>query len=307
MSNFLESQKIQQNSSAFTFERVICDFCGSDRSEPIPAPVPAVRCLGPGCGVIYLKERLSAESLREYYSRTYFESSTSSDHGYDNYLADRPSIRKTFQKRLKLIESFYSQKGSILDVGCAMAFFVEVAQQNGWTSRGIDISEFCVNYAQALRLNVQLSTLEQFEASNESVDVITMWDYIEHSTHPRRDLEKAYRLIKKGGLLVLATPDITSLPAKIFNKNWMGFKEHEHLYYFSGEFLKRKLQSMGFQVLKSQYAGKYISPEFFARRLGLYFPRISKWLRFLIRKKWIPDWSFYCNPRDIVLIIARKA
>lgn len=257
--------------------------------------------------MIYTNERLPQEALKEIYSKDYFQSPASKELGYDDYELTRPEIRRTFIKRLKMLEKYLrGAKGRALDVGCAMGFFVETAQENDWQPEGIDISGFCVKYGKMRGLNLYESTLREFNGRSENYDLITMWDYIEHSPTPMNDLKKTYAMLKPGGVLALATPDIASWPAKIFKENWMGFKEHEHLYYFSGSVLKRMLVSQGFEILREQYAGKYVSLEFFARRLGLYFPQISKWLRFLLSKNWLPNFYFYCNPFDITLIVARK-
>ncbi len=288
------------------FEKVHCNYCHSGESSEYMKSLRLVKCAG--CGLIYMNERLPIEALRDIYSQDYFKSPGSYEIGYDDYQSNRAEIRKTFIKRLETLEKLHGGKrGKSLDVGCAMGFFVETAKEKGWQAEGVDISEYCAEYAKSQGLKVTASILKDFQCEPETFDLVTMWDYIEHSTTPMDDLKKAFQLLKKGGLLALATPDISSIPAKVFKANWMGFKEHEHLFYFSTEILKKMLQSAGFEILKTGYAGKYVTMEFFARRLGLYFPRISKWLRFLIKKNWIPNFDFYCNPWDITLIYARKS
>ena len=289
----------------YQLEKVVCNFCGSADSKPFIPRLRVVRCKG--CGLVHTNERLPLEALREIYSKDYFTSAVSKDLGYDDYEANRVEIKRTFIKRLQMLERIRNGvKGNTIDVGCAMGFFVDTAQQSGWQAEGIDISGYCVNYGKSQGLKLSESTVQELNGLPESYDLITMWDYIEHSPTPKEDLKKAFQLLKKNGVLALATPDIASLPAKIFKENWMGFKEHEHLFYFSGKVLKKALKEIGFEIVREQYVGKYVSLEFFARRIGLYFPVISKWLRFLIKKNWISNFQFYCNPWDITLIVARK-
>lgn len=287
------------------FETVACDFCGKLDSVPFLLALRLVRCLG--CGLIYAGQRLPLEVLRGIYSKEYFVSHESSELGYDNYGEARDEIRRTFQRRLERLEKLRGgRKGRALDVGCAMGFFVEMAKENGWQAQGIDISEFCVSHAKSQGLAVEVSTLSEWKAPGGSLDLITMWDYIEHSPNPSEDLEKSYELLSPGGILALATPDVSSIPAKIFKQNWMGFKDHEHLYYFSSKILAKRLKAIGFEIAKRRFAGKYVSLEFFARRLELYFSPVSKLILAMIQKKWIPNAEFYCNPMDITLIVARK-
>lgn len=289
----------------YQLEKTVCNFCGNAESTPFIPKLRVVTCSQ--CGLVYTNERLPLEALREIYSKDYFENSESHELGYDNYEANRSEIRRTFLKRLKMLEGYLrGGKGNSLDIGCAMGFFVETAQENGWQAEGLDISGFCVKHGNGRGLKLHEATVQEFNAKPESYELITMWDYIEHSPTPKEDLKKVFGLLKRGGVIALATPDIASLPAKIFKENWMGFKEHEHLFYFSGKILKKTLKELGFEIVREQYAGKYVSAEFFARRLGLYFPRISKFLGFLINKKILPNFHFYCNPFDITLIVARK-
>ena len=297
-------EKSQNNQAKNKLKETHCTLCGSKQAESFLPELRLVRCLG--CGVVYADEQLPLEELKKLYSKDYFTSPCSMEQGYDDYLEDRPLIRHTFQKRLDMLEKYYPEKGKLLDVGCAMGFFVEVAGENNWEAEGLDISDFCIQYMKEKGLKAHLTTLPEFECRNNSYDIITMWDYIEHSPAPGKDFEKSYQLLKPGGLLALITPDIESLPAKWFKKNWMGFKDYEHIYFFSGNVLKDALKKRNFEILKCRSAGKYISLDFFAKRLEPYQSAISKCIRSLIRKRWLPNINFYCNPLDMQLVIARK-
>ena len=59
-------------------------------------------------------------------------------------------------------------------------------------------------------LNVHCGTIKDFPGEQESFSVITMWDYLEHSTDPVGDLKACCRLLKKGGVIVLSTPNVDS-------------------------------------------------------------------------------------------------
>ncbi len=287
-------------------EKAVCNFCGSGESKPFIPEFRIVQCMG--CGLVYTNDIPTLEALREIYSREYFISAVSKELGYDDYAATREEIKRTFLKRLKMLENLRRKKpkGWALDVGCAMGFFVETARENGWRAEGIDISSYCVEHGNSQGLKLYESTLQDYEAQDGSFDLITMWDYIEHSPDPRRDLAKAFQLLKKNGLLAVTAPDISSLPARVFKENWMGFKQREHLFYFSRNILKDMLRQIGFEVVCGRHAGKHVSLEFFARRLGLYFPGVSRILRFAIGKGRLANFQFYCNPFDITLLVARK-
>ena len=285
-------------------ETLICDFCGSPEKSLHREEWKTVTCKG--CGVVHLKDKLTDEALQQFYSEHYFSNEESGDKGYDNYLDDKPLIKKTFHKRLDEIEKCIEGKGKTLDVGCAMGFFVETAKERSWDAEGLDISQFCVEHIQKNGNKAHCGLLQDVSLEEGSYSFVSMWDYIEHTKTPQKDIEKASKLLRKGGLIVLATPNIGSWPAKLFGKKWMGYKEHEHLYYFNRKDLKNSLERSGFEVLKYKHIGKFISLDFFSDRLGLYFPKLSRLIQGFFKKTRLSEVTFYCNPFDIQYFIARK-
>ncbi len=290
-----------------TKEFVDCLLCGKQGTRRFNSQLPGVvQC---DCGLVYTNPRLKEECLKDLYSREYFESHSSEEMGYDNYVSDRELVEKTFHRRLESLEKrWLPKKGWVLDVGCATGFFLCTARSMGWSVGGVEISDYCCEYAKReFGINLFNGQFKDLDSSRAGVyDLVTMWDYIEHSFTPGRDIEKAFELLKPGGIFALATPDIGSLPAKIFKQNWVGFKEHEHLYYFTKQNLCALLEKKGFKVVKTSYAGKYVSLGFFAKRLAGYFPWIGKVLIQMSNWPLFSKINFYCNPYDIVYVVCQK-
>lgn len=287
-------------------EWVGCLLCGSQRHETYLRALPGVvKCSD--CALVYANPRLKKEALADFYSKEYFESHSSEKMGYDNYVSDKELVEKTFQRRLANIEKKWSRgKGRVLDVGCATGFFLTIARERGWEPNGVEISGYCCEYAlREFNLKIQQGFFKELPMQ-AGFKLVTMWDYIEHSFTPDEDIRKAWELLEPGGLLALATPDAASLPAKFFKENWMGFKEHEHLYYFTAQNLTGLLKKTGFEILSTSYTGKYISPVFFARRLAGYFKFLGGAASGLASGAIFKNANFYCNPFDIVYVVARK-
>lgn len=177
----------------------------------------------------------------------------------------------------------------------------------GWKVGGVEISEYCCDYAKReFSLNLFNGQFKDYDSRGERYDLVTMWDYIEHTFTPDRDLAKAFELLNPGGLVALATPDIGSYPAKIFKQNWIGFKEHEHLFYFTKRNVCELLKAKGFQILATSYAGKYVSLKFFAKRLSVYLKGFGKLISKVADSPKFSTINFYCNPWDIVYVVAQK-
>jgi 2-polyprenyl-3-methyl-5-hydroxy-6-metoxy-1,4-benzoquinol methylase len=259
------------------------------------------------CGLVRVEGVPDGDRLNQLYSESYFRSSDSSALGYDDYIADRAKISKTFGKRIEEIERLVGRKGRMLDVGCATGFSVEVARSRGWEAQGVELSRFACDYARReIGVDVFCGSLGEVELEPESLDVVTMWDYIEHSPDPLGELRQANRLLKSGGLLALTTPNIASLPARIWGSRWMGIKQEEHLYYFAPETIKKMLELCGFEPERLRHVGKYIDADFFIKRAGLYSETIRRLLERLTQILGMSDSVLYVNPYDIMIVYGKK-
>ena len=93
-----------------------------------------------------------------------------------------PSERWIFERVLK---DMGGRAGSVLDVGCALGYFLETAQQHGWQTSGIDLSGYAVGRAQHhAGCDVHWGELSEVQLPAASFDVITLWDVVEHMTDP---------------------------------------------------------------------------------------------------------------------------
>jgi 2-polyprenyl-3-methyl-5-hydroxy-6-metoxy-1,4-benzoquinol methylase len=283
-----------------------CNYCGGQNHNRLfDGTYPnIVKCSS--CDLVFNAVMPSEQELAMIYTEEYYKSGDSLERGYSNYLEDRSNITKTATKRIRDIEKFKSG-GSLLDVGCAFGFFLDVARERGWTTTGVEISQFAAEYAaRELQLNVINHSIESWECQAMAYDVITMWDLLEHLRDPLGTLQKLASALKEDGILVLSTPDIDSLPAKLMKEKWLGWKlQNEHLYYFSYTTLEQMLRSAGLVIAQRTHIGKHVPFELFVDRLWLYSQPAATMFRYL--KRLFPrSLSFYVNPFDIICVYARR-
>lgn len=265
------------------------------------------------CGLVYVNPRLRENKLheiynKEYYSNPAFRGVKKQLYGYDRYLEDEFYIKETFKGRLRNIDRF-SKKGSLLDVGCALGFFLEIAKEDGWKAKGLELSGHAYAYAKnKLGLDVLNKTIGNSNLKSSSFDAVTMFDVIEHLPDPKATLKEISRILKPGGVLAVTTPNIGSLAARLLWKRWEEVKRvREHIYFFSGFTLARLLEDLNFKILKKESAGRYFSIEAAIERGKIHnkpvFSAIGGILNFLnLSKKMI-----YIDPRYKVTIYAQKA
>ena len=87
------------------------------------------------------------------------------------------------------------------------------------------------------------------------VDVIAMWDTIEHLRRPDLFIEKAARDLKPGGLLAITTGAIASLNPRRRGRRWRMIHPPTHLHYFSVETMRQLLRAHGFDVVHVSHPG----------------------------------------------------
>ena len=189
-------------------EWVNCLFCKSRNFKQLYPSLPTVvQC---ECGLVYTNPRLKEENIRDFYSKNYFESHSSQAMGYDNYVSDKELVEKTFRRRLAELENqWLKRKGRVLDVGCATGFFLSIARDMGWQVSGVEISDYCCDYAlREFGIKLHRVFFKDARDLGEPYDLITMWDYIEHSFDPTEDIRRAPALLAPPGLFVFSPPDI---------------------------------------------------------------------------------------------------
>jgi hypothetical protein len=77
---------------------------------------------------------------------------------------------------------------------------------------------------------------------------------LEHVIEPRVVLERAHRLLRPGGHLLVQLPTISSWEAKIFGRNWGGYHFPRHLQMVSRGGLARLLTDVGFEEVQIRSA-----------------------------------------------------
>ncbi|MCA9902366.1 MAG: class I SAM-dependent methyltransferase [Anaerolineae bacterium] len=288
-------------------QAVPCNQCGSQNLRPYCPEngLGLVQCLD--CKLVFVGRRPETNELYALYGETYFHNDESGTVGYSHYLKDEMNIRKTFARRLRNLGKFV-QSGKLLDVGCAAGFFLDEARKLGWQVQGVDVSDYIVQYARSrFGYDVRQGSLLAQDFPQGAYDLVTLWDVIEHVPDPKAYIQHVADLLRSGGIVALATPDINSIPARLTGQRWVGYKlSEEHVYYFSQRTLSQMLEDAGFEIVRVRHVGKYVTLRLFLDRLGMYSPLLAKLLSQAERTFNLSERSLLVNPFDIISITARK-
>ena len=81
-------------------------------------------------------------------------------------------------------------------------------------------------------------------------DRIVFWHALEHLHRINESLARARELLKPGGQLVIAVPNLQSDDARRYGPNWIALDAPRHLWHFTPATLRKLLEKHGFSVLE---------------------------------------------------------
>ncbi len=265
-------------------EYVPCNLCGSTQYRVIIKPTvtdvdPAtvmsaaggirgtqqiVRCTQ--CGLAYVNPRLRSADVVQAYEQARDEL----------YVQGAAGRAHTFARGARMLERWRRPPGRLLDVGCAAGFFVQQAQQRGWDARGVEPCAWLVEWGRAhVTPALQAATLRDARIPDASLDVVTMWDVLEHVPDPLGELCECARVLKPGGLLVINFPDFSSLSARLAGRHWW-FLLSNHLFYFSRRVMRAYLERAGFSVQAFRMHWQVLPLGHLANIFHIYSPGIAR-------------------------------
>jgi 2-polyprenyl-3-methyl-5-hydroxy-6-metoxy-1,4-benzoquinol methylase len=280
---------------AAQFESVPCNLCGADEPETViasrrPPGVPVdlatvfrsagdeplqdrlVRCRR--CGLHYVSPRLRPELILQGYQEA-------TDEGFASQAKQR---ERTFGRCLDRIEKDAPPPGRrVLDVGAASGSFLAEAKRRGYETHGCEPSEWMCRFAREhYGLEIRPGTLDDVTLPDGSLDLLSMWDVLEHTTDPTAALRRAHALLAPGGTLALSVPDYGSLAARAMGRRWV-FLLTVHLYYFTRGTLAALLRRCGFEPVRFRPHLQTLELGYVAQRAQPYLGPLGKVPRAVIR------------------------
>lgn len=199
------------------------------------------------CGLIYANPSPDKHILDRYYDAISVEKFG----GIYGNIEDRFEMLVCMaNKRLERIERILGKRGTLLDIGTGMGLFVGVALDKNWIASGLEFNGYDCNYAK-VNFGIDLIQKNFYDfKENEVYDVVTLFEVIEHLSHPLDDLKQISKLVKKNGLLVLATPIQDSLYGKKSKEQNIFWNVVTHLSYFKKDVISKYLNEAGFDILE---------------------------------------------------------
>lgn len=137
--------------------------------------------------------------------------------------------------------------GVILDVGCGRGAWLAAMRRWGFACRGVEPSAEACARARELGLDVACGQLWDAGFPDAGFDVVRFNHVLEHLHDPGRALAEARRVLRPGGLLVIAVPNHAGVVRQAFRR---AEDVPYHLFAFTPPTLERFLTAAGLEVLE---------------------------------------------------------
>ncbi len=199
-------------------------------------------CKCSSCHFVFSQAIPTPEELEKHYE----------GYGRNDYLS--PITIKRYHELLDKME-VYRNTGRLLDAGCGIGYFLEVAKERGWEVYGTEYTDEAVRMCQEKGINMHKGTLDPANYDPESFDIITSFEVIEHINNPLEELHNFNQILRPGGLVYVTTPNFNSLLRYRLKSAYNVICYPEHLSYYTPKTLKSVFSKSGFKPLKVEATG----------------------------------------------------
>ncbi|MBF0499253.1 MAG: class I SAM-dependent methyltransferase [Candidatus Riflebacteria bacterium] len=209
------------------------------------------------------------------------------------YLDREKMFELRYEGVLRRIGAF-RDKGRLLDIGCNIGKFLDVAKRRNYETTGVEINSACAEFGRKkFGLEIHDRPLNSIGFPTSHFDVVTLFDVLEHIPDGGSFLAEIRRILKPDGLLVVQLPNLESSMAELTRKDWYWLAMPDHIFHFTPKSIVEYLSKFGFSILKVRtwdvsvdFANNVlttIGPSGFFGRCLRYLLRISRLIEFIIR------------------------
>jgi SAM-dependent methyltransferase len=198
------------------------------------------------------------------------------------------NIKKNLEVRLNLK---LPTSSNILDIGCAsgdwLVLWKETASLYG--------TELSTDFQEDIEKNgIQLVHPETIGL--RKYDLISMFDYLEHVECPETEINRFYKILNRGGYLVIGVPDMGKWQAKLFGTRYYLYCPM-HFSYFN----RLSLQTLINKNFQQDSFSIFPSPP-----MKTNFQGISKWIGLKKISPYLSRINFSIGYSASLILVARK-
>jgi 2-polyprenyl-3-methyl-5-hydroxy-6-metoxy-1,4-benzoquinol methylase len=220
------------------------------------------------CGTLILNQGLTLDDIRvqdenhNLYGKEYWLSHQVKDLGHPTiHERSRQDIHERCLYWLRTLMSYKLPPAKILELGCGHGSFVALCQWAGFEATGLEISPWVVDLAaKTFDIPMLLGPIEDQRLEAESLDIIALYDVLEHLPDPLLTMGVAASLLKEDGFFIVQIPNYqenkTYTQMLEDRDSFLSLMIPEHTYLFSQRAITNFFKGLGFDFL-------YYEPQLF--------------------------------------------
>lgn len=266
----------------------ICPLCNSsahiiyenlkDNLYGVPGSWSIVRCKSKDCGLAWLSPEPDKEKIKDFYINYYTH-----EINRDKKIKFKNVFERFFYRILRIIYSLLrrvlfinhdrknfeymflrNKKGRVLEIGCGNGERLYKLKKKGFDVEGVEIDQKAIDIAeQKYGFKIFSGDIRELNFPLQSFDFIIMNHVLEHVFDPISFLRECGRIVKKGGKIILTTPNFDSYTHKFFKEYWRGLEPPRHLYLYSIKSLEVLCEKAG--LVKNKIWTSTAKTEFIVR------------------------------------------
>lgn len=201
----------------------------------------------PQCGHFTTYPYPSQDVMKKYYQKKFKKGNYQLARKYaEEYKVVYGQFVELLVKALKNDNKSINGK-KVLDIGCFTGDFLVLMKEAGADVHGLELQDDAVDIAnKKLPGRVKAADVMTDAFPRVHFDIITLLGIIEHVTDPMKLIKRSTELLKKGGTLMIQTPNSSSVLSRLTKQLWPPFAPVEHIHLFSKDSLTKALLLYGY-------------------------------------------------------------